>query len=95
MSAPNVLERGCSPLEVEVVVQLGLVQQGPDASGQRGQLRRVERLAARVLVEQLLELRQLVVGLGAHHGGTRWSTITALGAALGLHALAGSSTTKG
>ena len=58
-------------LEVEVVVQLGLVQQGPDASGERRQLGRVERLAARVLVEELLELGQLVVGLGAHHRAPR------------------------
>ena len=76
-------------LEVEVVVQLGLVQQRPDAPGQRRQLGRVERLAARVLVEQLLELGQLVVGLRAHHRRDEVVDDHRARAALGLHALAG------
>ena len=86
----EVLERRLlGRLEVEVVVQLGLVQQRPDASGERRQLGRVERLAARVLVEQLLELGQLVVGLGAHHRRHEVVDDHGVGAALGLHALAG------
>ncbi len=54
-----------------------------------GQLRRVERLRARVLVEQLLELRELVVGLRAHHRRHEVVDHDGVGAALGLHPLAG------
>ena len=49
----------------------------------------VERLGARVVVEQLLELGQLVVGLGAHHRRHEVVDHHRVGAALGLHALAG------
>ena len=54
-----------------------------------GQLRGVERLGARVVVEQLLELGELVVGLGAHHRRHEVVDHDGVGAALGLHALAG------
>ena len=85
----EVLERGLlGRLEVEVVVQLGVVQQRPDAPGQRRQLGRVERLAARVLVQELLELGQLVVGLRAHHRCDEVVDDHGVRAALGLHALA-------
>ena len=49
----------------------------------------VERLGARVLVEQLLELGELVVGLRAHHRRHEVVDHDGVGAALGLHALAG------
>ena len=54
-----------------------------------GQLRRVEHVEPRVLVEQRLQLGHLVVGVGAHHRRHEVVDDHGVHAALGLHALAG------
>ena len=54
-------------LEAEVVVQLRGLHQRPDLLADRRQLGRVERRDVRVLVEQLLEPRDVAVGLGPGH----------------------------
>ena len=53
--------------DVQVVVQLGLLDELPDLPADGRQLGRVHRLHLGVLVEQLLELRHLVVRVGARH----------------------------
>ena len=62
----NSAEPGCG-VDAQVVVQVGGLDQGPDLRPQRGQLVRVERGHGGVLVQQLLELGQLAVGVGAGH----------------------------
>ena len=52
----------------EVGLQVGRLDGGPDPRGERRELAGVEHLQARVLVEQRLEVGELVVRLGAHHG---------------------------
>ena len=56
-------------LYAEVPVQLGVAQRLPDPGSYGRKLRRVERLDLVVLVEQLLQPRQVVVGLGPGHRG--------------------------
>ena len=76
-------------LDVEVGLQVGALDRVPDLHRERRQLRRVEHLQARVLVEQRLELGHLVVGVGAHHRRHEVVDDHGVHAALGLHALAG------
>ncbi len=75
--------------DVEVGLQVGALDRRPDPRRERRQLRRVEDLQARVLVEQRLELGHLVVGVGAHHRRHEVVDDHRVRAALGLHALAG------
>src|SRR5215210_9433330 len=56
-------------LDAEVAVEFRLAQGLPDPDPNRGELRGVQRLYLVVLIEELFELRQIVVGLGAGH---RW-----------------------
>ena len=76
-------------VDVEVGLQVGALDRRPDARSEAGQLGRVEHLQARVLVEQRLQLGHLVVGVGAHHRRDEVVDDRGVGAALGLHALAG------
>ena len=76
-------------VDAEVGLQVGRLDRRPDPRAEAGQLRRVEHLEARVLVEQRLELGELVVALGAHHRRHEVVDDRRVRAALGLHALAG------
>ena len=72
------------------MVQLGVVRAASRcARRSAGSLGGSSASQLRVLVEQLLELGQLVVGLGAHHRRHEVVDDHRVGAALGLHALAG------
>ena len=76
-------------VELQVRLQVGLLHRRPDPCRERRQLRRIEHLEARVLVEQRLERRQLVVAVGAHHRRHQVVDDQRVDAALGLHPLAG------
>jgi hypothetical protein len=76
-------------VHAEVRLQVGRLDRRPDPRRQRGQLRRIEHLEARVLVEQRLELGELVVGVRAHHRRHQVVDDHRVRAALGLDALAG------
>ena len=54
-------------LQTEVMIQLRGLHQRPDLLADRRQLGRVERRDVRVLVEQLLEPRDVAVGFGPGH----------------------------
>ena len=74
-------------VKAEVVVHLCRAHQRPDLLTDRGQLARVERGDGGVLVEQLLQSRDVAVGFGACH---RWNEVVdqrGVRAALGLGAL--------
>ena len=75
-------------LQPEVVVQLRGLHQRPDLLADRGQLGRVERGDVGVLVEELLEPRDVAVGLGAGHRRDQVVDERGVRAALGLRALA-------
>ena len=75
-------------LQPEVVVQLRGLHQRPDLLADRRQLGRVQRGDVGVLVEQLLEPRDVAVGLGAGHRRDEVVDERGVRAALGLRALA-------
>ena len=74
--------------EVEVAVELGGDEQVPHLAPHGGQLGRVERLDLGVLVEELLEPGEVVVGVGPGHRRREVVDDDGVGAALGLGALA-------
>ncbi len=74
-------------VQTEIVVHLRGAHQRPDLLTDGGQLARVERGNGGVLVEQLLQSRNVAVGFGAGH---RWNEVVdqcGVRAALGLGAL--------
>ena len=74
-------------VQTEIVVHLRGAHQRPDLLTDGGQLARVECGDGGVLVEQLLQSRDVPVGFGAGH---RWNEVVdqrGVGAALGLGAL--------
>ena len=73
----------------EVAVDLGVDEQVPHLLPHGGDLRRVERLDLGVLVEELLEAGELVVGVGARERGHEVVDDHRVGAPLGLRPLAG------
>jgi hypothetical protein len=73
---------------VQVVVQLRGRDEVPDLATDGRELARVHRLHLGVLVEQLLELRHLVVALGPRHRRHQVVDDGGVTAALGLRALA-------
>ncbi len=73
----------------EVVVHLGGPHQRPDLLADRGQLAGVERGDVGVLVEQLLQSRDVAVGFGARHRRDEVVDQHGVRAAFGLGALAG------
>ena len=75
-------------LDSEVGLQVGALDRTPDAHGEGRQLGGVEHLEPRVFVEQRLELRHLVVGVGAHHRRHQVVDDHRVHAPLGLDALA-------
>ena len=75
--------------DAEVRLEVRLLDARPDPRRQRRQLRRIEDLQPRVLVEHRLELGDLVVRVGAHHRRDEVVDDHRVRAALGLHALAG------
>ncbi len=75
--------------DVQIVVQLRGLDQRPDLGPHRRQLRGVERGHGRVFVQQLLELGQIAVGVGAGHGRHEMVDDRGVRPALGLGALAG------
>ena len=75
-------------LQAEVVVQLRGLHQRPDLLADRRQLGRVQRRDVRVLVEQLLEPRDVAVGLGPGHRRDEVVDERGVRAALGLRPLA-------
>ena len=75
-------------LDVQVGLQVGALDRVPDLHGERRQLGGVEHVQPRVLVEQRLELRHLVVGVRAHHRRHEVVDDHGMHAALGLDALA-------
>lgn len=76
-------------LQAQVVVELGGLDQRPDLGADRGQLGRVHGGDRRVLVEQLLQARDVAVGLGAGHRRDEVVDEGGVHPALGLGALAG------
>ena len=75
--------------EAEVVVELRGPHQRPDLLADGGQLARVQRGDVRVLVEQLLESRDVAVGFGARHRRDEVVDERGVRAPLRLGALAG------
>ena len=73
----------------EVLVDGGLGERLPDPVAQRGQLRGVQALELAVLVEELLQPRRLVVGVGPGHRGQQVVDDDGVGAPLGLRSLPG------
>ena len=76
-------------VHAEVAVELGRDEQLPHLAADGGQLGRVEGRHLRMLVEQVLETGQVVVGVGAGHGREQVIDDHRVRAALGLRALAG------
>ncbi len=76
-------------LETQVVVHLRRAHQRPDLLPDGGQLAGIERGDVGVLVEQLLESRDVAVALGAGHRRDQVVDQHGVRAALGLGALAG------
>ena len=74
--------------DTQVSVELGLDEQLPDLAADRGQLGRVERGDGGVLVEEVLQPGQVVVGLGASHRRQEVVDDHGVGPALGLGSLA-------
>ena len=74
-------------VKAEVVVHLRGAHQRPDLLTERGQLARVERGDVGVLVEQLLQSRDVAVGFGACHRRNEVVDQRGVRAALGLGAL--------
>ena len=74
--------------QLQVVVQFGGLDQFPDLGPQHGQLGRVEGADRGVLVEQLLQLGQVAVGVGAGHRRDQVVDDGGVPAPLGLGALA-------
>ena len=80
----------CGPgVQAEVVVEPGGLDQRPDLRPDGGQLGRVERRDAGVLVQQLLQPGQVAVGLGPGHRRHQVADDGGVRAPLGLRALAG------
>ena len=75
-------------VQAQVVVELGGLDQRPDLGADRGQLGRVHRGDRGVLVEELLQARDVAVGLGAGHRRHEVVDEGGVHAALGLGALA-------
>ncbi len=75
-------------VQAEVVVEPGGLDQRPDLGADGGQLGRVHRGDVGVLVQQLLQARDVAVGVGAGHRRDEVVDQGGVGAALGLGALA-------
>ena len=86
----HVVERVISgrSVQAEVVVHLGRAHQRPDLLADRGQLGGVERGDGGVLVEQLLQSRDVAVGFGASHRRDQVVDQHGVRTTLGLGALA-------
>ena len=76
-------------VQAEVVVHLGRAHQRPDLLADGGQLAGVQRGDVGVLVEQLLQPRDVAVGLGAGHRRDEVVDQRGVRAAFGLRALPG------
>ena len=74
--------------QLQVVVQFGGLDQFPDLGPQHRQLDRVEGADRRVLIQQLLQLGQVAVGVGAGHRRDQVVDDGGVPAPLGLGALA-------
>jgi hypothetical protein len=74
--------------EAQVVVELGGLDEGPDLGADRRELRRVHRADLGVLVEELLQARDVAVGVRAGHRRHEVVDEGGVDAALGLGALA-------